>query len=158
MDNSNSNIFFLLEEKEHADTNVDLDQLLNELNANINRKNTNTNRKNTNTNTTNTNITNLDTNNDSLLYYIEKNVFSGEDEIYYNEKYTIKDLMKICNYYGIDKNIKSSKCKKQDIVSTIVFFEGQSENTEIVNRRHNMWAYMTELTADPKMRMYLLWI
>lgn len=139
--NSNSNIFFLLEEKEQTDTNVDLDQLLNEMNI-------------TNVNTD----INLSTNNDSLLYYIEKNVFSGEDEIYYNEKYTIKDLMKICNYYGIDKNIKSSKCKKQDIVSTIVFFEGQSENTEIVNRRHNMWAYMTELTADPKMRMYLLWI
>ena len=139
MDNNNnsSNIFFLLEEKEQTDTNVDLDQLLNEMNI------------------TNVNAT---TNNNSLLYYIEKNVFSGEDEIYYNEKYTIKDLMKICNYYGIDKNIKSSKCKKQDIVSTIVFFEGQSENTEIVNRRHNMWAYMTELTADPKMRMYLLWI
>jgi hypothetical protein len=135
--NNNSNIFFLLEEKEHTDTNVDLDQLLNELNSD--------------TNTTNTN-------NDSLLYYIEKNVFSGEDEIYYNEKYTIKDLMKICNYYGIDKNIKSSKCKKQDIVSTIVFFEGQVENTELVNKRHNMWAYMTELAADPKMRMYLLWI
>ena len=144
MDNNNSsNIFFLLEEKEHTDTNVDLDQLLNEMNANINA-------------TTNSNATNA--NNDSLLYYIEKNVFSGEDEIYYNEKYTIKDLMKICNYYGIDKNIKSSKCKKQDIVSTIVFFEGQSENTEIVNRRHNMWAYITELTADPKMRMYLLWV
>jgi hypothetical protein len=138
MDNNNnsSNIFFLLEEKEQTDTNVDLDQLLNEMNI------------------TNVNAT---TNNDSLLYYIEKNVFSGEDEIYYNEKYTIKDLMKICNYYGIDKNIKSSKCKKQDIVSTIVFFEGQVENTELVNRRHNMWAYMTELATDPKMRMYLLW-
>ena len=144
--NSNSNIFFLLEEKEHTDTHVDLDQLLNELNArtNVNRTNINTD-------------INLSTNNDSLLYYIEKNVFSGEDEIYYNEKYTIKDLMKICNYYGIDKNIKSSKCKKQDIVSTIVFFEGQVENTELVNRRHNMWAYMTELATDPKMRMYLLW-
>lgn len=139
--NSNSNIFFLLEEKEQTDTNVDLDQLLNEMNI-------------TNVNTD----INLSTNNDSLLYYIEKNVFSGEDEIYYNEKYTIKDLMKICNYYGIDKNIKSAKCKKQDIVSTIVFFEGQSENSEMVNRRHNMWAYMTELTSDPKMRMYLLWI
>ena len=108
-----------------------------------------------------TNITNansdITTNNDSLLYYIEKNVFSGEDEIYYNEKYTLKDLMKICCYYGIDKNIKSSKCRKQDIISTIVFFEGQLENAEIVYKRHNMWAYMTELIADPKMRGYLLW-
>ena len=134
-----------MEEKEQTDTNVDLDQLLNEMNSNVDTNRTNIN-------------TDITTNNDSLLYYIEKNVFSGEDEIYYNEKYTIKDLMKICNYYGIDKNIKSAKCKKQDIVSTIVFFEGQSENSEIVNRRHNMWAYMTELTADPKMRMYLLWV
>lgn len=96
-------------------------------------------------------------NNSELLYYVEKSVFSNEDEIYYNEKYTIKDLMKICCYYGIDKNIKSSKCRKQDIISTIVFFEGQPENAEIVYKRHNMWAYMTELIADPKMRGYLLW-
>ena len=96
-------------------------------------------------------------NNPELLYYVEKSVFANEDEIYYSEKYTIKDLMKICCYYGIDKNIKSSKCRKQDIISTIVFFEGQLENAEIVYKRHNMWAYMTELIADPKMRGYLLW-
>ena len=24
---------------------------------------------------------------------------------------TVKDLLKICQYYGIDKNIKASKCK-----------------------------------------------
>ena len=96
-------------------------------------------------------------NNPELLYYVEKSVFANEDEIYYSEKYTIKDLMKICCYYGIDKNIKSSKCRKQDIISTIVFFEGQPENAEIVYKRHNMWAYMTELIADPKMRGYLLW-
>ena len=96
-------------------------------------------------------------NNSELLYYVEKSVFTNEDETYYSEKYTIKDLMKICCYYGIDKNIKSSKCRKQDIISTIVFFEGQLENAEIVYKRHNMWAYMTELIADPKMRGYLLW-
>ena len=96
-------------------------------------------------------------NNSELLYYVEKSVFTNEDETYYSEKYTIKDLMKICCYYGIDKNIKSSKCRKQDIIATIVFFEGQNENTEIVCKRHNMWAYMTELIADPKMRAYLLW-
>lgn len=96
-------------------------------------------------------------NNSELLYYVEKSVFTNEDETYYSEKYTIKDLMKICCYYGIDKNIKSSKCRKQDIIATIVFFEGQIENANIVYKRHNMWAYMTELIADPKMRAYLLW-
>lgn len=135
-----ANISFLLEEKEDAgieddyNMNLDLDDML-FINTNIN-----------------TNINN----NNELLYFVEKNVFSGEDETYYNEKYTVKELMKICSYYGIDKNIKASKCKKQDIVSTIVFYEGQSENADIVKQRHNMWAYMTELLSDPKMRMYLL--
>ena len=100
---------------------------------------------------------NYNNNNSELLYYVEKSVFTNEDETYYSEKYTIKDLMKICCYYGIDKNIKSSKCRKQDIIATIVFFEGQIENANIVYKRHNMWAYMTELIADPKMRAYLLW-
>jgi len=100
-----------------------------------------------------------DTNNKihNLIYYIEKSVFTCEDETYYNEKYTIKELMKICAYYGIDKDIKASKCRKMDIIVTIVFFEAQPENAEIVSQRNNMWAYMTELATDPKMRKYLLW-
>jgi hypothetical protein len=36
------------------------------------------------------------------------NQFSDEiwinDHIYYTEEYTIKELLKICKYYGIDKN------------------------------------------------------
>ena len=93
----------------------------------------------------------------NLIYYIEKSVFTCEDETYYNEKYTIKELMKICAYYGIDKDIKAAKCRKMDIIVTIVFFEAQPENAEIVSQRNNMWAYMTELATDPKMRKYLLW-
>jgi len=138
MTNNDANISFLLEEKDEDNEFYkinNIDDMMNELLF--------------------TNNTNNSTNSD-LLYYVEKNVFSGEDETYYNEKYTIKDLMKICCYYGIDKNIKASKCKKQDIVATIVFYEGQSENADIVKQRHNMWAYMTELLTDPKMRMYLL--
>jgi hypothetical protein len=92
----------------------------------------------------------------SLSYFIERNTFFGEDEIYY-EMYTIKELMKICQYYGIAKDIKSAKCKKQDIVSTIVFFEGQPENYNIVKKRNSMWAFMKELQEDPKMRAYILW-
>ena len=70
---------------------------------------------------------------------------------------TVKDLLKICQYYGIDKNIKASKCKKQDIISTIVFFESLPENVKIVNKRHKMWAYIVELTNDPKMKKYIIW-
>jgi len=69
---------------------------------------------------------------------------------------TIKDLLKICQYYGIDKNIKASKCKKQDIISTIVFFESLPENVKIVNKRHKMWACISELLSDPKMKKYII--
>ena len=94
--------------------------------------------------------------NSSLVYYIEKN-FYGDDELYYNQEYNVKDLLKICQYYGIDKDIKSSKCKKQDIISTIVFFESLPENSEISQQRHKMWAYIKELMNDSKMKKYVIW-
>jgi len=78
-------------------------------------------------------------------------------ELYLNDKCTIKDLLKICNYYNIEKDIKTSKCKKQDIISTILFFESLPENEKIVQNRYKMWTYMTELTNDPKMKKYIIW-
>ena len=135
MANINTNISFLLEDIENTEDNLDctedkLYSLIDDDTSNIKH---------------------------NLIYYIEKSVFTGENETYYNEKYTIKELMKICSYYGIDKDIKSAKCRKMDIIVTIVFFEAQPENSEIVSQRNNMWAYMTELATDPKMRKYLLW-
>jgi thiamine biosynthesis lipoprotein ApbE len=64
--------------------------------------------------------------------------------------------MKICHYYDLAKNVKGAKCKKADIVATVVFFEAQPENKEIVNKRNKMWAYMKELTNDTKMKEYLI--
>ena len=91
-----------------------------------------------------------------LMYFIDKD-FYGNDELYYNQEYTIKDLLKICDYYGLEKNIKSSKCKKQDIISTIIYFESLPENYEIVQKRNIMWAYMGELMNDSKMKKYIFW-
>lgn len=92
-----------------------------------------------------------------LSYFIKKDFYCGNDEFYYNEEYKLKDLMKICKYYGIASSVKASKCKKQDIVSTIIYFENSHENYDIVEQRHKMWAYMAELLEDPKMKGYLLW-
>ncbi len=92
----------------------------------------------------------------SLAYFDEKNLYIGVPESYYNA-HTIKELMKICEYYYLAKNVKNARCKKEDIVTTIVFFEAQTENKEIVNKRNKMWAYMKELTMDPKMKPYLIW-
>jgi hypothetical protein len=91
-----------------------------------------------------------------MVYFIKKDFYNGDNECYYNEEYKLKDLMKICKYYGIASSVKASKCKKQDVVSTIIYFENSPENYEMVEKRHKMWAYMAELLEDPKMRCYLL--
>jgi hypothetical protein len=93
----------------------------------------------------------------NLLYFNEISCYNGEMYIYYNDKYTVKELMKICNYYGISKNIKASKCKKQDIIETIVYYESCIENYEIVNKRHLMWAYIRELLNDNKIKQFIIW-
>lgn len=95
-------------------------------------------------------------NESDLDYYLDKS-FYGNDELYYNQECTVKDLLKICQYYSIDKCIKTSKCKKPDIIDTIVYFENLPENKEIVKKRNRMWAYMQELSNDPKMKKYLIW-
>lgn len=73
----------------------------------------------------------------------------------YND-YTVKELLKICNYYEIDNNIKTAKCKKLDIISTIQYYESLPENIEIVQKRKTMWFYIEELLNDPKMKKYVI--
>jgi hypothetical protein len=90
-------------------------------------------------------------------YFVKKDIYFGNDELYYEQEYTVKDLMKICQYYGINKNVKASKCKKGDVVATIVYYESCAENYDVVQRRHKLWSYMTELIEDPKMRGYVFW-
>lgn len=84
-------------------------------------------------------------------------VICDNDEYSYFEEYTVKDLLKICTYYGIDKHIKSAKCKKQDIVFTLVYFESLPENAEIVRQRQESWNCISILLNDPKMKKYILW-
>jgi hypothetical protein len=96
-----------------------------------------------------------------MLFDFEKEEFLEEEEyeVYENEleACTVKDLLKICHYYGIDKNVKASKCKKQDIISTLLYFESLPENFEIVQKRNRMWAYITELSNDSKMKQFVIW-
>lgn len=144
MDNLNDNITFFLEEKidENQDTtDIEIQKMLSEFEEEDFEEYM----------PSNNNYIDND-----LMYFIDKDLY-GNDELYYNQECTVKDLLKICQYYGIDKDIKSSKCKKQDIISTIVFFESLPENMEIVQKRHKMWAYILELTNDPKMKKYIIW-
>ena len=72
-----------------------------------------------------------------------------------NETLTVKELLKICSYYGIDKSIK--KYKKPYIIDTIFYFESLPENNYIVQKRGLMWKNIYELLNDPIMKKYVIW-
>jgi len=72
-----------------------------------------------------------------------------------NESLTVKELLKICSYYGLDKSIK--KYKKQDIIDTIFYFESLPKNNNIVQKRYLMWKNIYELLNDPIMKKYVIW-
>jgi hypothetical protein len=72
--------------------------------------------------------------------------------------YTKPELLKICNYYGIDGYVKEHKLKKQEIINSIVYFESQPKNNDIVQKRYLMWENIYELLNDPIMKKYIIWI
>ena len=71
--------------------------------------------------------------------------------------YTKPELLKICNYYGLDKYVKEHKLKKQGIINSIVYFESLPKNNNIVQKRYLMWENIYELLNDPKMKKYIIW-
>jgi len=132
------NITFFLKEKDCNITNDDADdaiqKMMEELNEHIN-------------------ATNLTT----WIDDIEEDVnpfFNGALSLY--KEHTIKDLLKICNYYGIEKNIKVLKSKKQQIIHALIYFESLPENFEIVEKRYRMWSCIAELLNDSKMKKYII--
>ena len=81
-----------------------------------------------------------------------------EDTIFFNdnlyEKYSLKELYKICDYYEMTK-IK--KYKKMELINLIMAFEEDDNNSYIVSKRRIMWTFMEELNSDDKMKKYVLW-
>ena len=151
----NENIFFSLEEKNIENTNdkyMEIEKILSEF-ENIDEPNLNCDDKN------NFGYDYDYNNNSGLDSDLDNSCLWGyyNSELYYNEECTVKDLLKICQYYEIDKEIKSSKCKKQDIISTILYFENLSDNYYIVKKRNKMWKYINVLMNDKKMKKYLIW-
>jgi hypothetical protein len=75
----------------------------------------------------------------------------------YAENYTVKELLVICDYYGIAKGLKQHKCIKGEIVHTLVIFEVNPMNIDIVLKRQNFWFYMDELKKDKFMKKHIIW-
>jgi hypothetical protein len=85
------------------------------------------------------------------------NDLSVPQMINYNENFTVKELLIICEYYGFAKDLKSNKCNKEEIINFLVNFESNPDNSDIVFRRQNMWFYINELKNDKFMKKYVLW-
>lgn len=93
---------------------------------------------------------------------LNKNNIMNEDIIIsktvdYTLNYTVKELMAICDYYGIAKELKQNKCNKDLIVHNLIIFELNQNNYEIVFKRQNLWFYMNELKKDKFMKKYIIW-
>jgi len=68
---------------------------------------------------------------------------------------TVKQLLQICEYYGIAKGLKTNK--KDDIICMLIDFEEDALNYEIVSQRRLMWFYMKELKNDKVMKRFVIW-
>jgi len=87
----------------------------------------------------------------------ETNDYDENMSAYYELFHTVKDLLKICDFYGMIKQVKKSKCKKQEIIATILYFEKDPENKNVVYKRKLLWGYITELLNDKRTEKYILW-
>ena len=99
--------------------------------------------------------------NELLLQIEDQQLYNHEiampQIINYNENYTVKELLVICEYYGFLKEIKTNKCNKEQTIEILVNFENDPINNDIVFKRQNLWFYINELKNDKFMKKYILW-
>ena len=100
----------------------------------------------------------------AILTAVENTTIIKNDEdvfvsqtLNYEVNFNVKELMLICEYYGISKTVKNNKCNKSEIINFLVNFENDPQNEEIVCRRRNIWFYISEIKNDKFMKKYVLW-
>ena len=77
--------------------------------------------------------------------------------IEYKINYNVKDLLLICEYYGISKELKVQKFSKEMIIYFLVDFENDLLNNTIVMKRKKLWSYIDILKNDKFMKKYIIW-
>ena len=101
--------------------------------------------------------------NNNANLYNEDDIMSEMQN--YELNFTIKQLLIICDYYGITKQAKNAEyygskartMKKSDIISLIMMFERNMDNIELVMKRKELWYYFDSLKADKIMKKFVLW-
>lgn len=129
---TSTNLFFSVEEVIENDTSTDTHMNYNQVDNNVNLD------------------VNLDVDVNNGVIHL-----NTQQSVYWT--YSVKELMKICQYYGIDKNLKTLKLKKDDIINCLLCFETMPCNFELVWKRIEHWNYMNELASHPTMKLYVVW-
>jgi hypothetical protein len=75
--------------------------------------------------------------------------FLMEEE--YNE-FTKKELERICDYYSINKRKK----RKNDLIQDIIIFEQDILNSELVDKRIEMWYCIEQIKNDNYLKKFLI--
>lgn len=122
------NINYIINEDLNINKNLNIDLLMNEINI-----------------FENTSEDILKNNNDLMFAMMN----------YYDVNYTIKELILVCEYYGIFS--KKNKMKKQEIIELLLLFELEEENIDLVLKRKYLWSCMNELKMDKFMKKFILW-
>jgi hypothetical protein len=86
---------------------------------------------------------------------VDDNLYT--DMLNYDTNYTVKQLLLICEYYGLLKDVKTNKLKKQDIIEQILLYENNIDNYDMMCKRKELWFYMNELKNDKMMKKYIIW-
>ena len=76
--------------------------------------------------------------------------------LYYDMNYNVKQLLLICEYYKIAKDLRANKSNKMEIINALVLFENDMENMELVLKRKQLWFYINEIKNDKFMKKYVL--
>ena len=75
----------------------------------------------------------------------------------YETNYKLGDLKRIINYYNDGgKIIQPISRKKCDAIKSLVEFELNKLNEEIVSRRRTLWFYIKEISEDKHLSKYLI--
>ena len=76
----------------------------------------------------------------------EMNVYNNNTQmqIDYDDNYSVKELKRIMEYYGLSKRRKN----KATIIEELIMFETDIVNHKIVNRRRRLWHYIEEIKID----------
>ena len=72
----------------------------------------------------------------------------------YNTNFNIKQLKLIIAYYKIE--LKKRNLKKKELINEIINFELNNNNKNIVNKRKQIWFYITQLKEDSFFNKYIL--